>query len=52
MDLDKLKGKRNISITLDKNLLEKIEKILKEEKILSLSAYINEVLWEKIKNGN
>ena len=49
MELEKLKGKEQITLTLDKNLIEKIKEIQKKELIISLSSLINELLWEQVK---
>lgn len=48
MDFKTLKGKKRVSLTLDKDLLKKMEEIQDKEKIISLSALINNILWEEL----
>jgi len=52
MNLESLKGKTKITITIDKTLLEEIEEIRRKEKIVSLSGFINALLWGKLKDEN
>jgi len=43
---ERLIGKEQVNLTLDKTLVEKLKKLKEKLKVTTLSPFINEILWD------